>query len=67
LRLAVEEHHQRRPRIRLNLEVLRLAGLEPNHAKHRGIICGFVDHAALDPMLSGVFQFFALLPVTLSK
>jgi hypothetical protein len=54
LRLAVEEHHQRRPRIRLNLEVLGLAGFKPDHAKHRGIICGFVDHAALDPILSGV-------------
>jgi hypothetical protein len=54
LRLAVEEHHQRRPRIRLNLEVLGLAGFKPDHAKHCGIICGFVDHAALDPILSGV-------------
>jgi hypothetical protein len=67
LRLAAQEHQNRRPRIRLDLEIIHLRGDVDLEAEGCSIIGGLVDDLSLRPVMRSPDQFFVLLPVTLSK
>ena len=67
LRLTTQEHLNSRPRLWLNLESLRLRWLAYVDPKGCSIIGGLVNDPALKPVTRSLDQFFAFLPVTLSK